>query len=159
MRLAIAAIGRLRAGPELELLEDYAARIRAVGRTQGFTRLDIREFEAPKGLPAEERRVRESALLLDASAGARRVILDERGENLSSGAFAALLAKWRDEGVPDVAFLVGGADGHEKSLMAKADLALAFGKATFPHLLIRLMLAEQLYRAMTILAGHPYHRA
>lgn len=159
MRLKIAAVGRLRSGPEAALVEEYATRIRAAGRALGFSDFRIDEVEAPKGLDGEARRRKESAALLDASAGgARRIALDERGRALSSEEFATLIARWRDEGAPEIAFLIGGADGHERSLLDSANLALAFGKATFPHMLVRVMLAEQIYRAVTILAGHPYHR-
>lgn len=159
MRLAIAAIGRLRGGPELDLINDYSARIRAAGRALGVTGFEIRELEAPKGLSGARRRERESALL-DRSAGpsARRVVLDERGENIASEALAGKIARWRDDGAGEIVFMIGGAEGHDTSLAAKADLVVAFGKATFPHMLVRAMLVEQIYRAMTILAGHPYHR-
>ncbi len=89
----------------------------------------------------------------------RTVLLDERGKNLASEEFAAILGRWRDEGVREARFLIGAADGHDEGLRHEADLLLAFGKATWPHLLARAMLAEQLYRATSILAGHPYHRA
>lgn len=159
MRLAIAAIGRLRGGPEFDLICDYSTRIRAAGRALGFTSFEIREMETPKGVVGAKRQLLESALL-DQSAGpaAKRVVLDERGAALSSEAFAGQIARWRDDGVSEIAFLIGGADGHDKSLAAKADLVIAFGKATFPHMLVRAMLVEQIYRAITILAGHPYHR-
>lgn len=159
MRLSVAAIGRLRGGPELELINDYSARIRAAGRSLGFSAFEIRELEAPKGLSGAKRQERESALLGQSAApGAKRVLLDERGENLGSGAIAEQLARWRDDGVGEIVFMIGGADGHDRSFAAKADLVIAFGKATFPHMLVRTMLVEQIYRAMTILAGHPYHR-
>ncbi len=159
MRLSLAAIGRLRAGPEFDLIEDYAKRIRGSGRAIGVTQFDIREFEAPKGLSGLQRQERESAMLLEAAGKARRVALDEGGETLSSEAFARRLGRWRDDGADDIVFLIGGADGHHPSLTDGADLVLAFGKATFPHLLVRVMLVEQIYRAVTILSGHPYHRA
>lgn len=159
MQVRIAAVGRLRDGPMRALLDDYAGRIEATGRPLGFPRLDICEVEAPKGLSGAARRRSESELLAGAAGEAERVILDERGENLSSDALARRLERWRDGGARRVAFLIGGAEGHDPSLLASPHLALAFGKATFPHLLVRVMLAEQIYRAMTILAGHPYHRA
>lgn len=159
MRLTVAAIGRLRGGPESTLIEDYAARIRASGRALGFSRFDIREFEAPKGLEGLKRRHREGELLREATEGAKRVILDEHGEAISSEAFAARIGRWRDDGSGEIAFLIGGADGHHPELLENADVKLAFGKATFPHLLVRVMLVEQIYRAMTIISGHPYHRA
>ncbi|MFZ5619076.1 MAG: 23S rRNA (pseudouridine(1915)-N(3))-methyltransferase RlmH [Pseudomonadota bacterium] len=159
MRLTIAAIGRLRSGPEFELAEDYSARIRAAGKALGITHFTIKEFDAPKGLFGPQRQEREAALLADATNVAKRIVLDEHGENLTSEAFAVQIAKWRDQGATEIAFLVGGADGHHPSIIASADLVVAFGKATFPRLLVRVMLAEQIYRAVTILAGHPYHRA
>jgi len=159
MRIGVAAIGRLRGGPEAELIEDYARRIRAMGRAQGVASFDIRDFEAPKGLEGAKRRECESALLASAGARGKRVVLDERGENLASEALARRIGAWRDAGAPEIVFLIGGADGCASSLVESADLVLAFGKATFPHLLVRVMLVEQIYRAITILAGHPYHRA
>jgi 23S rRNA (pseudouridine1915-N3)-methyltransferase len=159
MKIAVAAIGRLRAGPELELLNDYASRIRASGRAIGVTGFEIMEAEAPKGLEGRKRQLAESELLdRMARSGARRVVLDERGTSLSSESFSALLAKWRDDGVKETIFLIGGADGHEHGLRESADLLLSFGKATFPHMLVRVLLTEQIYRAVTILSGHPYHR-
>lgn len=157
MRLAIAAAGRLRGGPEAALIDDYSARIRSLGRGLGVSAFDIREIEAPKGLSGEKRQERESALLMEATPDARRIALDERGDNLSSADFARRIARLRDEGTGEIAFLIGGADGHHASL--RADERIAFGRATFAHMLVRVMLAEQIYRALTILSGHPYHRA
>lgn len=157
MRVAIAAAGRLRSGPEAALLDDYAARIRGLGRGLGVTAFDIREVEAPKGLAGEKRQERESALLMEATPDARRIALDERGDILSSEDFARRIARLRDDGAGEAAFLIGGADGHHASL--KTDGRIAFGRATFPHMLVRVMVAEQIYRALTILSGHPYHRA
>ncbi|NWG72658.1 MAG: 23S rRNA (pseudouridine(1915)-N(3))-methyltransferase RlmH [Parvularculaceae bacterium] len=160
MRIIIAAVGRLKSGPEYELVAEYLARARGVGRQIGFTEVSLIEVEASKGGDILGRRRREGELLSEAlPAGARIIALDERGEGLGSAAFAALLAKLRDEGVPAIAFLIGGADGLPDSARARAFKALSFGPATFPHLLVRAMLAEQIYRAMTILSGHPYHRA
>ena len=157
MRLAIAAAGRLRGGPEADLIDDYAVRIRSLGRGLGVSAFDIREIEAPKGLAGEKRQERESALLMEATPDARRIALDERGDNLSSAEFARRIARLRDDGAGEIAFLIGGADGHHASL--KAEDRISFGRATFPHMLVRVMLAEQIYRALTILSGHPYHRA
>ncbi|MBB5517901.1 23S rRNA (pseudouridine(1915)-N(3))-methyltransferase RlmH [Amphiplicatus metriothermophilus] len=159
MRLVVAAIGRAKNAPEAALVDDYAARIRAAGRAVGFSDFAIIESEAPKGLDGPARRTRESALLAAAIPDrARRIVLDERGKPLASADFAALLGRWRDQGAPAAAFLIGGADGHDPSLREKADLVLSFGPATWPHMLVRAMLCEQIYRAMTILSGHPYHR-
>lgn len=159
MRLTVAAIGRLRGGPEFELINDYAARIKAAGRALGISHFDIREMEAPKGVAGGARQTRESALLSQSTGGgAKRVALDEEGTSLTSRDFAEQLRRWRDEGAGEIAFMIGGADGHDRDLVKSADLTLAFGKATFPHMLVRVMLVEQIYRAMTILSGHPYHR-
>ncbi len=152
MKLLIAAIGRAARGPERDLYEHYAARIRWP--------LVLRELEEKRKLPPAQMIQRESELLLAAvPAKAALVALDRRGKVLDSEAFAARLARWRDDSVSDVAFLIGGADGHPESLLKRAALVLSFGAMTWPHLLARAMLAEQLYRAQQLLAGHPYHRA
>jgi 23S rRNA (pseudouridine1915-N3)-methyltransferase len=156
----IAAVGRLKTRPESELVNDYAERIRAAGRSLGVTEFKITEVEAPKRASGDVRKEREGALLLGAlGPGAKRAILDERGKDHSSESLAKMIAKWRDQGAPEIAFLIGGADGHSDSVRESADALLAFGRATWPHLLVRAMLCEQIYRAMTILSGHPYHRA
>ena len=160
MRVAIVAVGRARNAPESPLIEDYAARIRAGGRSLGFAAFDIIEIEAPKSLTGDLKRNREGEMLLAAApAGSRKYALDERGEAMTSAAFAARLAALRDQGAPGLAFFIGGADGLSDDARAGADKLLAFGPATWPHMLVRAMLCEQIYRAMTILSGHPYHRA
>jgi 23S rRNA (pseudouridine1915-N3)-methyltransferase len=159
MRILVAAVGRLRTGPEADLVNDYASRIRAGGRSVGLTRFDLVEVEATRGLEGVKRQERESAQLLEEARGASLVALDERGDMMSSEAFAGWIARKRDSGCAAAAFLVGGADGHHPSLAARAELSIAFGRATFPHMLVRVMLVEQIYRAVTILSGHPYHRA
>ncbi|MBP6770334.1 MAG: 23S rRNA (pseudouridine(1915)-N(3))-methyltransferase RlmH [Reyranella sp.] len=152
MKITIAAIGRAARGPERELYEHYAGRIR--------WSLMLRELEEKRKLPAPQLMQREGELLLDAApAGATLVMLDRRGRVLDSETFAARLAAWRDTSVSDVAFLIGGADGHTEAMLKKASLVLSFGAMTWPHLLARGMLAEQIYRAQQLLAGHPYHRA
>lgn len=152
MKITIAAIGRAARGPERELYEHYAGRIRWP--------LVLRELEEKRKLPAPQLMQREGELLLDAApAGATLVMLDRRGKVLDSEAFAARLGSWRDNSVSDVAFLIGGADGHTEAMLKKASLVLTFGAMTWPHLLARGMLAEQIYRAQQLLAGHPYHRA
>lgn len=159
MRLLIAAIGRRKHAPEAALIDDYAARIAAGGRGVGLTDLDLIEFDAPRLATAEARAAREWAMLSGAApAGAKSVILDERGQALTSHNFADRLGAWRDDGAPAVAFFIGGPDGHAPEARRRADLLLAFGPQTWPHLLVRAMLCEQIYRAMTIFAGHPYHR-
>lgn len=152
MKLLIAAIGRAARGPERDLYEHYAARIRWP--------LALRELEEKRKLPPAQLILRESELLLEAApARAVLVALDRRGKVLDSEAFASQLGRLRDDSVSDVVFLIGGADGHSESLLKRAALVLSFGAMTWPHLLARAMLAEQLYRAQQLLAGHPYHRA
>lgn len=154
--LTICAVGRLRAGPEKELLDDYLARARRSGRALGLSVADPREVEDRKGggMGAEAALLRKVI-----PQGARLVALDERGKLLSSIDFSRKIADWRDQGASDVSFVIGGADGIDPALRAEADLALSFGKMVWPHMLARVMLAEQIYRAVSILAGSPYHRA
>ena len=158
MRLSIAAIGKMR-GADAALTQDYLKRACDLGRRLGFTGPDLSEFEAPRGLAGPARTAKEGDWLTTAAEGGASIVLDERGKNLSSEAFAAMLADLRDAGTKETAFLIGGADGHDKKVTASARQTIAFGAATWPHMLVRTMLAEQLYRAMTILAGHPYHRS
>jgi 23S rRNA (pseudouridine1915-N3)-methyltransferase len=151
VKLTVAAIGRAARGPERDLYEHYAARIRWP--------LTLRELEEKKKLPAGQLMLREGELLLAAAPkGAVLVALDRRGKVVDSQTFARRLEGWRDQAA-DVAFLIGGADGHTEALLKKADLGLSFGAMTWPHLLARAMLAEQIYRGQQLLAGHPYHRA
>ncbi len=160
MRILIAAIGKKRSGPEAALVDDYLDRARGFGRRIGFSDLALQELEAPKALSGEALKKREGELLLGAiPEGAQIFALDERGENLSSEKFASALGRLRDDGVGAVGFAIGGADGHGAEIHAKAARLISFGAATWPHLLARAMLAEQLYRTMTILSGHPYHRS
>ncbi|KZD08372.1 23S rRNA (pseudouridine(1915)-N(3))-methyltransferase RlmH [Oceanibaculum pacificum] len=151
MRITIAAVGRAKPGVLRDLYELYTGRLRWP--------VSLKEVE-PKGrLSGPELAAKEAELLLAAvPAGARVIALDERGREFDSPGFAALIGGWRDEAVADIALLIGGADGHDDSVRRRADLLLAFGRATWPHMLVRGMLAEQLYRAQQILAGHPYHR-
>jgi 23S rRNA (pseudouridine1915-N3)-methyltransferase len=152
MRLQIIAIGRLKAGPLLDLAQEYARRI--------TTPLTISEVEERRKLPAAELKLRENELLLAAlPKGATVVALDAGGKQVSSENFAALVARWRDDGAHDLAFLIGGADGLSPATLARADVTLSLGTMIWPHLLARVMLLEQLYRAQQIMAGHPYHRA
>jgi 23S rRNA (pseudouridine1915-N3)-methyltransferase len=152
VKLTIAAIGRAGRGPERDLYDHYASRIRWP--------LVLRELEEKRKLPAAELVRREGALLMAAAPqGAVLVALDRRGRQMDSEAFARRLGRWREESVSDVAFLIGGADGHTEALLEKASLVLSFGAMTWPHQLARAMLAEQIYRSQQLLAGHPYHRA
>ena len=150
MRLTIVAVGKARRGAERALFDLYASRL-----SWG---LAVREVEEKKPLSGDALKAREAALIRAAlPAGAAVVALDERGRDLKSRALAGRLGAWRDAG-REVAFVIGGADGLDPGLRAEADLVLALGRLTWPHLMVRAMLAEQIYRAETILAGHPYHR-
>lgn len=163
MRLLIAAAGRLRAGPEKALFDDYVKRL--------SWPLTLREVEARGRLSGAELKIREGEMLLAAldrgakgakpgrRAGRRLLALDERGSDLTSPAFATRLAAWRDQGAEEIAFVIGGADGLDQAVRDRADELIAFGHMTWPHMLVRVMLAEQIYRAQQILAGHPYHRS
>ncbi len=158
MRLLVAAVGRLKQGPERELAAWYRKRAAAAGRPLGLRDVEIIEIRESRARDAERRRIEESIALANViPARAIVVILDEQGENLDSTAMAALLREWRAEDRQAVCFVIGGADGLAPSLCERATLKLAFGAATWPHQLARIMLLEQLYRAGTILAGHPYH--
>jgi 23S rRNA (pseudouridine1915-N3)-methyltransferase len=155
MRLHLCAVGRLRAGPERALVDDYVQRFDRTGRPLGLGPLTEHEVEDRRGggMVAE-------AVLLEKAVpqGAVLVVLDERGRTLDSPGFARLIAGWRDAGRQDAAFVIGGADGVDPALRARAEVAVSFGAMVWPHMLVRVMLAEQLYRAATILAGSPYHR-
>jgi 23S rRNA (pseudouridine1915-N3)-methyltransferase len=160
MRLLICAIGRLKQGPERELAASYRKRAEAAGRPLGWRDIEVIEIRESRAHDAERRRIEESIALANViPEAAMVVILDQRGENIDSAGLASLLRRWREENCPAGAFIVGGADGLAPSLAQRAKLQLAFGTATWPHQLVRIMLLEQLYRAGTILAGHPYHRA
>ena len=155
MRIDLIAVGRLRGGPEAVLIDDYLTRFARTGRSLGLPPVTLTEIDDRKGGGMAG----EGALIVRAvPANAVLVVMDERGEQLTSPDFAARLAGWRDAG-RDVALAIGGADGLDPSLRARADLAISLGRMVWPHMLVRVMLAEQLYRAATILAGTPYHRA
>jgi 23S rRNA (pseudouridine1915-N3)-methyltransferase len=160
MRLVITAVGRLKAGPERELAERYRERAGKLTRSIGLSALDIVEIDESRARRPEDRITQEGAALAALLTGdGVRIALDARGQALTSEALAERLARWRDSGRGAAFFLIGGADGLAGNLKQGADLLLAFGAATWPHQLARIMLLEQLYRAATILAGHPYHRA
>ncbi|MDR3436551.1 23S rRNA (pseudouridine(1915)-N(3))-methyltransferase RlmH [Telmatospirillum sp.] len=151
MQITLAAVGHARPGPERLLFDQYRRRL-------GWS-FALKEVEEKRPLSVPERIARETALLLGAvPQGSLMVSLDERGAVYSSEAFAARLAAWRDHGRAKIAFLIGGADGHSDELRNQSDLLLSFGAMTWPHMLVRALLAEQLYRAECILANHPYHR-
>lgn len=163
MRILIVAVGKLKAGPEKALFDDYVKRL--------SWPLTLREVEAKGRLSGAELKAREGELLLAAldrgakgarpgrRAGQRLLALDERGQEIASTAFTTRLADWRDQGAEEIAFVIGGADGLDQAVRDQADGLIAFGRMTWPHMLVRVMLAEQIYRAQQILAGHPYHRS
>ena len=159
MRVVVAAVGRLKAGPDRELAERYCDRAAKVGRPLGVRGIEVIEVRESRAREAE-RRITEEAIALASVVpdGAVTVLLDSQGENLSSDSLAGRLRAWRDGGCQAAGFVIGGADGLGPALRGRADLVLAFGSATWPHQLVRIMLMEQIYRAMTILSGHPYHR-
>lgn len=159
MRVVLLAIGRMKKGPETELVERYLKRAGQAGRQIGLRGIEIIEIRESRAADAGKRMVEESIALANViPEGAVTVMLDERGDNLGSADFADHMRKWRDAGVPAAVFIVGGPDGLAQSLREKAKLKLAFGAATWPHQMVRIMLLEQVYRAITILSGHPYHR-
>ncbi|PYC47430.1 23S rRNA (pseudouridine(1915)-N(3))-methyltransferase RlmH [Litorivita pollutaquae] len=155
MKLHICAVGRLRTGPERDLLDDYLKRFERTGRALGLGPAIVHEVEDKKGggMAAEADLLRRSL-----PKGAVICALDERGKLMTSPEFADKLAGWRDAGRSDLAFIIGGADGIDPSLRAEADFSLSFGKMVWPHMMVRAMLSEQIYRAASILAGGPYHR-
>ena len=156
MRVHIVAVGRLRAGPEHDLITDYLTRFDRTGRALALGPATVVEVEDKKGGGMQA----EAGLIERAiPTGALVCILDERGKVMTSPDFATQLGDWRDNGRQDLAFVIGGADGIDPSFRARADAALSFGKMVWPHMLVRVMLAEQIYRAATILGGGPYHRA
>ncbi len=157
MRIDILAVGRMKAGPERELVSRYLDRAIATGRPLGLSGFVVHEASESRASSADARKA-EEARALQPIEGAVRVVLDERGAAPTSEAFADQIAKWRDAGKSAIAFVIGGADGLDHEFMAGADLRLGFSALTWPHQLVRIMLAEQLYRATTILSGHPYHR-
>lgn len=155
MRVKICAVGRLRPGPEKSLIDDYLKRFDRTGRALSLGPAETVEVEDRKGggMSAEATLLRKAI-----PAGALVCTLDERGKVMSSPDFAGKMADWRDAGRSDLVFVIGGADGIDPSLRAEADFSLSFGKMVWPHMLVRVMLSEQIYRAATILAGGPYHR-
>jgi len=151
MRIVIAAVGRFRREPERELFEAFLKRI--------SWPIALKEVEERRPLPGPQKKAAEATKLLAAlPEGATVVALDEAGKALSSAEFAKQMGRWRDDGVGDLAFVIGGADGLDASVLDRARLTLSLGPMTWPHMMVRALLAEQLYRAQSILAGHPYHR-
>jgi 23S rRNA (pseudouridine1915-N3)-methyltransferase len=155
MRIVIAAVGRLREGPEAAMTADYVARASTAGRQLGFKSVEVIEVE---GKPPGDPRAEATALYRATPEGSRTILLDERGAEWASRQLAERLARWRDDGLPCATFWIGGADGVSQGVKDQADDKLAFGRQTWPHRLVRVMISEQIYRAVTILCGNPYHR-
>jgi len=152
-------VGRMKAGPERELAQRYFDRFGKSGGAVGLEFSSVIETPEGRASDAASRKAEEAGkVLAHADATTVLVLLDERGKSLSSEDFAARIARFRDDGRKSMLFAIGGPDGHDAALREKADLVISFGAATWPHQLVRVMLAEQLYRVATILAGHPYHR-
>ena len=159
MRLAIAAVGRLKSGPERDLARRYLERIGQTGRGVGLDAPDVIELDESRARSPDQRKRDEAGALKAALDPKFAVVaLDESGKHLSSEAFAGWIGRRRDDGVAGLAFVIGGPDGLSPELLASAEMKIAFGAMTWPHQIVRVLLAEQLYRAATILAGHPYHR-
>ena len=159
MRLHIVAIGLARGTSENTLVEDYLGRARALGKRVGFTSVTVEEIAVSRLREARARIAEEGErLAARIPEGAHVVLLDARGKGMTSEAFADMLGAMCDAGARDIAFIIGGPDGLDLGPAIKAGRSLAFGTQTWPHLLVRAMLAEQVYRAVTILSHHPYHR-
>jgi 23S rRNA (pseudouridine1915-N3)-methyltransferase len=159
MRLALVCVGKLKAGPERLLFERYFKRLNEGVRTAGLAGVDVREVVESRARRPDERRAEEAAAILAATPkGAALILLDERGPSATSEEWAADMGRMRDASRPAYAVAIGGPDGLDPSLRVAAHRIMSFGAMTWPHQLVRVMAGEQLYRAMTILAGHPYHR-
>jgi len=159
MRFTLLCIGRMKSGADKDLFDRYLDRARKTGRGLGVTGVNLHEMPESRAQRPDDRKAEEARGLLAAlDGGVRLVVLDENGRNVTSPAFSRKLEAWKDEGVPEVVFAIGGADGHGEDVLARADLKLALGAMTWPHQIARILLAEQIYRAMTIQSGHPYHR-
>ena len=159
MRVGLIAIGRMKQGPERDLVARYLERAVNGGKSLGLTGFSVAELPESRAGSATSRKTEEAKAIAGHLPEPGIVIaLDERGKTLGSDDFARRVGRWRDDGKTALSFVIGGADGLDPGFVAKADLALSFSPLTWPHQLVRIMLAEQLYRAATILSGHPYHR-
>tara|TARA_R110002020_G_scaffold83397_2_gene207183 strand:+ start:87802 stop:88266 length:465 start_codon:yes stop_codon:yes gene_type:complete len=154
VRLTLLSVGRLKSGAERDLFDEYVKRALPIARSLGFRGIEEIEVASGGGLDAEAERI-----LAKIPAGANVIRLDEFGRNMTSQDFSAQLARLRDQGVPDLVFLIGGAEGYGDAVRRAVPDIMAFGAQTWPHRLVKAMLAEQIYRAMSILAGMPYHKA
>ena len=159
MRIGVIAVGRLKPGPEKLLAEDYRTRAEGLGRKSGVAKVNVTEFSESQASSAAARMSEEARLIAGAlPSRAFSVVLDERGKPMASEAFADLLRRHLDGGTQDMTFIIGGPDGHAPETRDRASLLLGFGPMTWPHRLVRVLLFEQIYRGLTIIAGHPYHR-
>lgn len=159
MNVLILSVGRLKRAPEAELCTDYLNRASRMGRTLGIADIGLSEIPESRAQRAAERRSQEAAAI-DAAvpAGFQRICLDENGTAETSKGLADIMSKKLEQGIPGIAFLIGGPDGLDADLVKACNRSLSFGRVTWPHRLVRIMMAEQIYRVMTLLAGHPYHR-
>src|SRR5690606_26442006 len=158
MRITIAAIGRMKSGPERELVSRYLDRATGGGKAMALTGFDVIELPESRASSAATRKAEEAKALRASLPEGVLVMLDERGKAVTSETFANQIGRWRDDGRPAVSFVIGGADGIDPDFVRSADLTISFSPMVWPHQLVRIMLAEQLYRTTTILSGHPYHR-
>jgi 23S rRNA (pseudouridine1915-N3)-methyltransferase len=159
MRISLFAVGRLKAGPEKDLASRYLDRFAKAGPAVGLELAKMVEVQESRASNAETRKREEGGMLEKAlPEGAILILLDERGKALDSEAFADFIGRHRDNGKRDMLLAIGGADGLDPELRARADMVINLGTMTWPHQLVRILIAEQLYRAVTILSGHPYHR-
>ncbi len=159
MKIQISAIGRMKKGPAKSLCDDYLGRVEVQGRTVGVRTVTVRDFpESSRPDKADRLREEASALTATIPVGGVTVGLDETGKTFTSQAFSQRLGTWLDQGEKDLTFLIGGPDGHGIEIRDRCDFLLSFGPMTWPHMFARAMLTEQLYRAVTILTKHPYHR-
>ena len=160
MRIVLICVGRLKAGPEREVFARYFKRLNETARTAGVAGVDLREVGESRARRPEDRREEEAAAILAATpSGAVLIALDERGDSTTSEEWAAEIGRVRDAGYAAYLVVIGGPDGLSASLRAKARRVVSFGAVTWPHQLVRVMAGEQLYRALSILCGHPYHRS
>ncbi len=160
MRIHIGAVGRLKKSPEHILADDYVGRVKKFGRTAGITGIAVKEYPESQAATAQLRKSDEAdRLLAGCPPHSTIIILDEHGSDMSSSRLAKHIGRLRDDGIQDLAFLIGGPDGHGPALLDSAATKISFGSMTWPHRLVRIMLAEQIYRAVTILLNHPYHRS
>ncbi len=160
MRIGILAVGKLKAGPEKDLAARYLDRLAKAGPAIGIELGRIVELSESRAASSDQRKREEAVMLAGAAPdGAIVITLDERGKALGSEELATMIGDWRDNGQRDIVFVIGGADGLEPEFRSRANLTLNLGRLTWPHQLVRILIAEQLYRTVTILSGHPYHRA